>query len=132
MNGYCAYCNKPLLTGDFNGICRFCRENGNSEFNSTPSNYYATTNMITHEEVRKELGDKVIFSTIPITMNYLKQQQAKDERAKKVEELLELYRKHMNTLCKNAREGVKDSMFSSEFVAYKLYQQIQALEEELK
>lgn len=54
------------------------------------------------------------------------------ERAKKVEELLGLYRKHMNTLTKNAREGVKDSMFSSEFVAYELYQQIKALEEEMK
>lgn len=54
------------------------------------------------------------------------------ERAKKEHELLELYRKHMTTLCKNTREGVKDSMFSAEYVAYEVYQQIKALEEELK
>ena len=54
------------------------------------------------------------------------------ERAKKEHELLELYRKHINNLCKKQREGVKHSLFSSEFVAYELYEKIKTLEEELK
>ena len=54
------------------------------------------------------------------------------ERLEKVEELLELYRKHINNLCKQEREGVKDSMFSSEFMAYKLYDQIKILEKEFE
>lgn len=54
------------------------------------------------------------------------------ERAKKEHELLELYRKHINNLCKKQREGVKHSLFSSEFVAYELYEKIKALKEELK
>ena len=54
------------------------------------------------------------------------------ERAKKVEELLGLYRKHINILCKKDREGVKNSLFSSEVVAYKLYEQIKQKENELE
>ena len=54
------------------------------------------------------------------------------ERLEKVEELLELYREHINNLCKQEREGVEDSMFSSEFMAYKLYEQIKILEKELE
>jgi uncharacterized protein YktA (UPF0223 family) len=54
------------------------------------------------------------------------------ERAKKEHELLELYRKHINNLCKKEREGVKNSMFSSEHLAYELYEKIKQLEEELE
>lgn len=54
------------------------------------------------------------------------------ERAKKVDELLRLYRKHINNLCKKQREGVKHSLFSSEFVAYELYEKIKQLEKELE
>ena len=54
------------------------------------------------------------------------------ERAKKLEELLVLYRKHINNLCKKEREGVKNSMFSSEHLAYELYEKIKQLEEEMK
>ena len=46
-------------------------------------------------------------------------------------ELLRLYRKHINTLCKKDREGVKNSLFSSEHLAYELYEKIKQLEEEL-
>ena len=54
------------------------------------------------------------------------------EKVSKVEELLGLYRKHINTLCKKDREGVKNSLFSSEHLAYELYEKIKTLEEELK
>ena len=64
--------------------------------------------------------------------DYIEELEAKEERAKKVEELLGLYRKHINTLCKKDREGVKNSLFSSEHLAYELYEKIKTLEEELK
>ena len=54
------------------------------------------------------------------------------ERAKKEHALLGLYRKHINNLCKQEREGVKNSMFSSEVVAYELYEQIKQKEKELE
>ena len=54
------------------------------------------------------------------------------ERAKKAEELLGLYRKHINTLCKKDREGVKNSLFSSEHLAYELYEKIKQKEKELE
>lgn len=53
-------------------------------------------------------------------------------RAKKEHELLKLYRKHINNLCKQEREGVKNSLFSSEVVAYELYEQIKQKEKELE
>ena len=54
--------------------------------------------MITHEEARNLLNelvptDAITPSQIDDLHDYIAQQQAKEERAKKVEELLELYHK---------------------------------------
>ena len=79
-------------------------------------------------DLMKRFIQPTIFEGLKSDLNAI---DFKLNRLAKVEELLGLYRKHINTLCKKDREGVKNSMFSSEHLAYELYEKIKQLEEEL-
>jgi hypothetical protein len=84
--------------------------------------------MITTEEAKRAFGNAMVAQcedecnfNCDIVENYFTQQEKKDERAKKVEELLELYQEYFK---------LYDDMTS---VWKKVYQlKIKALEEELK
>lgn len=79
---------------------------------------------ITHEEVREKLvwGNKVLWTEKQFLDDYITQQQAKEERAKKEHELLDFYRK--------SHKGHYDDSFGiNEYDV--LDEQIIALEEDL-
>lgn len=101
----CKYCGKPLtLTPEFD-TCMECQgrimreatmPQNSFTTNSTKSNMsiYDEKKVITHEEMR----EVVQFSVSGLDMRekahkYINQQEKKEERAKKVEELVGLYRR---------------------------------------
>lgn len=95
-------------------------------------NIYEETKVITHEEARKrilyEMDTSSLYDVdILFIKTYITQQEAKEQRAKKVEELLGLYR---------AKDNIIEKYIKNSFAYFseleRLSYEIKALEKELE